>query len=545
MSKQWWQNAVIYQIYPRSYKDANNDGIGDLVGITQQLDYLSWLGVDAIWFSPLYPSPWKDGGYDVADYTDINPQIGTLTDFDNLLAAADERGIRVILDLVPNHTSDQHPWFQESRTNRDNPRADWYIWKDAKPDGSPPNNWQAFFGDEGAWQWDATRKQYYLHSFLPEQPDLNWRNPNVRTAIYDAIRFWLDRGVAGFRVDVIDFMMKDEQFRDEPPNPAYDPAVNIPRDQTLHIYSAYQDEVHEVIREMRAVFEEYDDRVFIGELTYEITLDKYLSYYGTDDELMLPFNFKPLEMTMWGKNPTAAAMKAYIDTYEQAVGDRPANWVFGNHDVVRVATRVGQRARVYTMLLLTLRGTAFLYQGDEIGMENVDVPPAQMKDPFGINVPGQGRDGCRTPMQWDATANAGFSDAGVETWLPLSPDYQTVNVDAQSKDETAFLLLTRRLIDLRREKPALRQGRYTPMQNVPSEIVGYFRQHTGQQLAVLLNFSDQEQDMMLAPVGEGRVLISTLLDRNNTVPLKQIVLRPYEGVVVQLPTDTSGLLPLD
>ncbi len=545
MSK-WWQNAVIYQIYPRSYKDTNGDGIGDLVGITEQLDYLSWLGIDAVWFSPLFPSPWKDGGYDVANYTDINPNVGTLADFDALLDAADERGIRVILDLVPNHTSDQHAWFIESRSSRDNPKADWYIWKDAKPDGSPPNNWQAFFGDEGAWQWDETRGQYYLHSFLPEQPDLNWRNPEVRAAMCDVIRFWLDRGVAGFRVDVIDFMLKDAQFRDEPPNPDYDPAVNIPRDQTLHIYSAYQDDVHEVIREMREVFEAYEDRVFIGELTYEVALEKYLTYYGENgDELMVPFNFKPLEMTMWGREPSAQQMKTYIDNYEAAIGERDANWVFGNHDVTRVATRVGERARAYMMLLLTLRGTAFIYQGDEIGMENVDVPPEKMQDPFGINVPGQGRDGCRTPIQWSAAPNAGFTAPDVSPWLPLGPDYETVNVDVQSNDPTSFLTMTRRLIDMRREKPALLEGSYIPMADVPSDVLGYYREHGGQRLVVLLNFSEYEQGVTLAPVAEGRVLISTLLDRENTVPLKSVVLRAYEGVVIQLPTDTSGLLPLD
>ena len=546
MSK-WWQNAVIYQIYPRSYKDSNRDGIGDLAGITEQLDYLSWLGVDAVWFSPMYPSPWKDGGYDVANYTDVNPNVGTLDDFDTLLAAAAERDIKVVLDFVPNHTSDQHAWFIESRSSRDNPKADWYIWRDAKPDGSPPNNWQAFFGDEGAWQWDETRQQYYLHSFLPEQPDLNWRNPEVREAMYNALRFWLDRGVAGFRIDVIDFMLKDAQLRDEPPNPDYDPDVNIPRDQNLHIYSAYQDDVHEVIREMRAVFDSYDgDRVFIGEITYELAMEKYLSYYGeNNDELMLPFNFKPLDMTMWGRKATAAQMKNFIDTYEAALGKKyDANWVMGNHDVTRLATRVGDLARVYGMMMLTLRGTAFIYQGEELGMENVDVPREKMKDPFGINVPGQGRDGCRTPMQWSDKPNAGFTEADVEPWLPLGPHYETVNVAAQEDDPDSFLTLYRRLIDLRRETPAL-QGIYKPMASVPEDVVGYYRQKDGQRIVVLLNFSDREQDVDIAPVGEGRILLSTLLDRTNVIPLKSVVLRANEGVVIQLPTDTSGLYPIE
>jgi alpha-glucosidase len=539
----WWQTGVIYQIYPRSFMDSNSDGIGDLNGITSRLDHLEWLGVDAIWLSPMYPSPWKDGGYDVADYTNVHPDFGTLDDFDRLIREADAHNIRVILDLVPNHTSDQHQWFIESRSSRDNPKADWYIWRDPKPDGSPPNNWTAFFADESSWEYDETRGQYYLHSFLKEQPDLNWRNPEVRAAMYDSIRFWLDRGVGGFRVDVIDIMLKDAELRDDPPNPDYDPEVNIPRDRTLHIHSAYLDEVHEIIREMRQVIDEYEDRVFIGELTYEITLDKYVSYFGpNNDELMIPFNFKPLEMTLWGKTATAEQLQAYINRFEAALGPgRQGNWVFGNHDVPRLASRVGPQARAYAMLMLTLRGTPFIFQGEEIGMTNVDVPPEKMQDPFGINVPGMGRDICRTPVQWDATPTVGFTDPDVQPWLPVGDNIDTINVEAQRDDPTSMLTLYRRLIELRRALTALNQGLFYPINDLPPGIIAYSRQFNDQRFVIVLNFTEDAREMSVTGFEVGHVILSTLLDRDENSDLTALTLRPYEGVLIEIPAGTQAM----
>ena len=538
----WWQNAVVYQIYPRSFNDSNGDGIGDLPGIIAKLGYLQSLGVDAIWLSPMFPSPWHDGGYDVADYQGIHPDFGTMDDFDRLLEQAQQRQIRVILDLVPNHTSDQHPWFQESRRSRDNPKRDWYIWRDPKPDGSPPNNWQAFFGDI-AWAYDETTEQYYLHSFLKEQPDLNWRNPQVREAMWDNIRFWLNKGVAGFRVDVIDFMMKDKLLRDEPPNPDYDPTVNIPRDQVLHIYSAYQDEVHDVIREMRTVFDEYDDRVFIGELTYEIELEKYMGYFGkNNDELMIPFNFQPLEMTLWGKTATAEQLMDYINRFEARLEPGQAgNWVFGNHDVPRLASRVREQARVYAMLLLTLRGSPFIYQGEELGMTNGEIPPEKQNDPFGINVPGQSRDVARTPIQWDASPHAGFTTPDADPWLPVAPNYKTVNAATQQQDPTSFLTLYRRLIDLRHRLSALNTGLYYPVAEVPSGIIAFSRQYNDQRVVVVLNFTGDARQINLTGLGRGRVMLSTLLDRDDETDLSALALRPYEGVVIDIPGGTQAV----
>ena len=361
----WWKHGVVYQIYPRSFQDTNGDGVGDLKGIIERLDYLAWLGVDAIWISPIYPSPMADFGYDVSDYCNIDPLFGSLEDFDRLVAAAHARKIKVILDFVPNHTSERHPWFLESRASRVNPKRDWYIWRDGKPDGSPPNNWLSQFGGP-AWAREARTGQYYLHSFLPEQPDLNWRNPEVRTAMYDVLRFWLDRGVDGFRVDVIWLLIKDAALRDNPPNPNYRPTeAGIHR--FLQVYSADQPETHEVIAEMRSVLDRYDERVLIGEIY--LPIERLVTYYGQDLRgAQLPFNFQLLH-TAW----TAAAVGKLVTDYEVALppGGWP-NWVLGNHDQPRIAARVGEaQARIAAMLLLTLRGTPTMYYGDELGIGRV------------------------------------------------------------------------------------------------------------------------------------------------------------------------------
>src|SRR3984893_12179357 len=453
----WWRHGIFYQIYPRSFQDSDGDGIGDISGVIERLPYLVALGIDAIWLSPIFPSPMADFGYDISNYVGIDSIFGTLDDFDALLSAAHARGLRVILDLVPNHTSDQHPWFTESRSSRDNPKRDWYLWREPRADGTAPTNWLSEFGGS-AWAWDAGTRQYYYHAFLAQQPDLNWRNPEVRRAIYDVMRFWLRKGVDGFRVDVIWHLIKDDQFRDNPPNPNFR-IGRPPHEALLTLYSADRPEVLEVVAEMRRVVDAFEDRVLIGEIY--LPIHRLVAYYGED--LLgahLPFNFALLSAP-WHARDIARR----IDDYERALpaGAWP-NWVLGNHDRPRVASRVGQaQARVAAMLLLTLRGTPTMYYGDEIGMHQVAIAPGQVRDPFEKNVPGigVGRDGCRTPMQWDATPHAGFSKA--QPWLPLPDDHVHENAANLGADRQSILCLYRALIGLRKRTPALVSGAYVPL----------------------------------------------------------------------------------
>lgn len=527
----WWQKGIIYQIYPRSFKDSNGDGVGDLNGIREKLPYLKWLGVDAVWLSPIYPSPMADFGYDISDYTGIDPVFGTLEDFDALLAEAHGLGLRVLLDLVPNHTSEEHPWFRESRSSRDNPKRDWYIWKDPAPDGGPPNNWLSVFGGSG-WEFDARTGQYYYHAFLKEQPDLNWRNPEVRHAMSDVMRFWLDRGVDGFRVDVIWHMVKDEEFRDNPPNPDYQP--HLPSyDTFLTTYSADRPEVHDIISEMRAVVDSYPgDRLLIGEIY--LPLERLVMYYGAGgDGVHMPFNFQLIQMP-WN----ARLIAATVDAYERELPENGwPNWVLGNHDKKRIASRVGRaQARVAAMLLLTLRGTPTMYYGDEIGMEDVPIPDSRIRDPFARREanPGHGRDPQRTPMQWDASPGAGFTTG--EPWLPVAADLERVNVRAQQDDPRSMLTLYRRLIDLRRREPALAVGSYEPVP-APGDLLAWRRLFNERRLLTVLNLGSHSAEFPLpgnvpAPY---RVLISTHLDREGDEIRGTVGLRPDEGVVLESP----------
>jgi alpha-glucosidase len=522
----WWQTGVIYQVYPRSFQDSDGDGVGDLAGIRRRLDHLVWLGVEAVWISPIYPSPMADAGYDVADYCGIAPEFGTLAEFDALLAEAHARGLKVILDFVPNHSSDAHPWFVESRASRDNPKRDWYIWRDPAPDGGPPNNWLANFGGS-AWTFDAATGQYYHHAFLPQQPDLNWRNPAVRAAMHAAMRFWLDRGVDGFRVDVIWHLMKDAAFRDNPPNPAWQPhQASI--DRLLQVHSADQPEIHEVVADMRNLLDGYADRVLIGEIY--LPLERLVAYYGRDLRgAHLPFNFQ-LIFAAW----SAPGVARLVAEYEAALppGGWP-NWVLGNHDQKRIATRIGAaQARVAAMMLLTLRGTPTLYYGDEIGMENVPIPPDRVQDPWGRREPGLGlgRDPARTPMPWDEGPNAGFSTG--TPWLPLGPDHRTRNVAALARDPHSILSLYRSLIALRRAHPALHAGAYAPV--LATEDVFAFERHAeGERVLVALNFG-QATRMLDLPALPARRLLSTRLDGEAALPPGPLALRPEEGVILRL-----------
>lgn len=530
----WWQRGVVYQIYPRSFKDTNGNGVGDLQGVIEKLDYLHALGIDVLWLSPFYPSPMADFGYDVADYCDVDPLFGDLATFDRLVAGAHTRGLKIIIDWVPNHTSDQHRWFIESRSSRDNPKRDWYIWREPTPSGGPPNNWGSFFGGP-AWTYDTQTGQYYMHQFCKEQPELNWRNPEVKAAMFDTLRFWMKRGVDGFRMDVIGLIIKDEALRDNPPNPnapAHLPANDL-FSRLLQVYNMDQDDVHPVIREIRGVLDEYDDRCGIGELWGP--LDRWVKYYGTDGgELHLPFNFRLMDGMAWN----AGQMRAVVDAMEAALPDFAwPNYVLGNHDRTRLAARFGgeAQARVAAMLLLTLRGTPTIYYGEEIGMEDVPIPPEKIQDPQGVNLgPERTRDVCRTPMQWDAGLNAGFSPPGVETWLPLADDFATRNVAALAADPTSIFTLYTRLLHLRRVTPALYGGSYCPLDVGYDDVYVYVREDDAQRYLVALNFAAEPRTLAIPGETAGRVILSTHLDREEAVSLDALTLRANEGVIIAL-----------
>ena len=507
----WWRDAVFYQIYPRSFQDSNGDGVGDLPGITARLDHLKGrpdsLGIDAIWLSPFYRSPMKDFGYDVSDYRDVDPAFGTLADFDVLLREAHRRDIRVIVDLVPNHTSDEHPWFAESRSSTDGPKRAWYVWHPGRGDG-PPNNWQSWFRGVGpAWTRDATTGEWYLHHFLPGQPDLNWWNDEVRAAMDDVMRFWLDRGVDGFRVDVAHALVKDPALRNNP-------RVRVMGRPALR--NRDLDEVHEVHRRWRRVLDEYPDRMAVGEVHVR-DAKRLVRYYGRDDELQMPFNFFLLRQP-W----SAARFRAVVEEWERLLPPHAwPNATLSNHDEPRHATRYGlERARVAAMLLLTLRGTPFLYYGEEIGMTNVPIPADRVVDVVG-------RDGERTPMQWDASANAGFTTG--DPWLPVAADADRVNVSAQRDDPRSLFSFYRTLIRLRRSSPALRRGTYRGLPSAPG-VYAYERVAEGERLVVVLNFTERDHRVDLLVPG-ATLVVST--DPDRTSADARTVLRGNEGVVVR------------
>jgi glycosidase len=527
----WWQTAVVYQIYPRSFKDTTGNGVGDLQGIIDEMDYLSdTLGVDAFWMSPFYPSPMADFGYDVSDYRDVHPMFGDLTTFDRLVTRAHEAGLKVIIDFVPNHSSDHHPWFLESRSSRENPRRDWYVWRDPKPDGSPPNNWLSVFGGP-AWELDERTGQYYLHSFLKEQPELNWRNPAVKAAMLEVMRFWLDRGVDGFRVDTVLFLMKDPAERDNPPN------VGGPRhlhkslgayDAQVHKHDQGHPDVHQVFREVRAVLKEYDPpRMALGEM-HVFDWKRWGSYYGADlDELSMPTNFGLLR-TPW----TAMGVRGVVDGVEAAVplGAWP-NYVLGSHDDPRLATRLGGHgSRQAAVLLLTLRGSPTLYYGDELGMREAEIPPDRRQDPWILTEPELGRDGCRTPMQWSPEPGAGFTTAE-EPWLPVGDDHAVRNVRSQLADPDSPLNLYRRLLRLRRGSAALRTGSYLPLDHVPPGCFAFERSQGAERVLVAVNFSPEPLSFD-APGFAGRIAVSTHRASEGDEVTFELRLQPHEAVVV-------------
>ena len=525
----WWQRGVIYQIYPRSFMDSDGDGVGDLPGILARLDHLTWLGVDAIWLSPVHPSPMDDFGYDISDHTGVDPVFGTMDDLDRLVAAAHARGLRVLLDWVPNHTSDQHPWFVASRSSPADPKRDWYVWRDPRPDGGPPSNWLRYVGDS-AWRWDDRTGQYYYRVFLDSQPDLNWRNPAVQEAMFDTLRFWLARGIDGFRIDALVVLVEDDQLRDNPPNPSYRQGRDFPYMRELSVWNVDRPETRELAARMRKVVDEFgDDRVLLAELG--LPLEQIVAYYGSgSDGIQVPFNFELLT-TAWD----ARVIGGYVDRYLAALpaGAWP-NWVLGNHDTPRVAARLGPaQARVAAMLLLTLPGTPTLYQGEELGLKDVPIPPGQALDPIAHLVPGRGRDPERTPMPWDGGPGAGFTTG--RPWLPVGDGNRARNLAAQRDDPASMLTLHRRLLQLRRQTPALVAGAYVPV-GVDGDVLAYLRADPGgDRWLVALNLGSSPARLAVpGPSPAGRVALSTHPGRDGQPVAGSLELDGDEGVVVQL-----------
>jgi alpha-glucosidase len=516
----WWQRGAIYQIYPRSFSDSSGDGVGDLRGIIERLDYLDeTLGVDAFWLSPYYPSPMADFGYDIADYCDVDPVFGTLADFDELVEQSHRRGIRVVVDWVPNHTSNAHPWFAESRSSRDNPKRDWYVWRDPAPDGGPPNNWESTFSAVGpAWTLDETTGQYYLHSFAREQPDLNWDNPEVESAMHDVLRFWLDRGVDGFRIDVIHKLGKDPDLGDHEPELRHD--EDWPT-------------VHERLRRIRAVVDEYDDRVLVGEV-YLLDLRRIVEYVNTGDQLDLAHNFVFVHLP-WDARAVRASVEEFATLAEQTAW--PA-WFLANHDHPRPASRYAttpdngeRRSRMATMLVATLRGTPFVFQGEELGLPDAEIPPERVVDL-------DGRDPERAPIPWlppsQAGEGAGFTSG--TPWLPVVEDAERLNVATQAGDPGSTLSFTRRLLQLRREEPALQGGAQRSV-DAGAGLFCFTRELDDSSFLVALNFSSEQVPLALAEdlAQNARLELSTDSARElGEITLHELVLGPDEGVLLRL-----------
>jgi alpha-glucosidase len=512
----WWRGAVVYQVYPRSFQDTDGDGVGDLRGISERLPYLAALPIDAIWISPIFPSPMLDFGYDIADYCGVDPIFGSLEDFDRLVAEAHERGLKILLDLVPSHTSDRHPWFRASRRSRDDPKRNWYVWSDPGPGGGLPNNWISEFGGP-AWTWDDATGQYYLNIYLSEQPALNWRNPDVHRAMADVMRFWFRRGVDGFRVDAVEHLAPDAELRDNPLNPQWREHEGPARSH-LRTFTAHQPDGYMAAKEMRRVADEFPDRVLLGE-AYG-TLTEVVGYYGDAlDGFHLPFNFE-LVSAPWD----ARHIADFAAAYEAALppGAWPT-WVLGNHDRSRIASRIGaSQARVAMMLLLTLRGTPTIYQGDELGLTDSVIPPDLVQDPWEKRVPGQGlgRDPVRTPMPWSDAPQSGFTSG--QPWLPIPHD---TTVDAQEREPGSMLDLTRRLLALRRGEPAIRIGAYESVE-LADGVLAFRRRHGQRAVTVALNLAPCSRPVAL----EGRVLLSTRPDRSDGAFDGRLL--PDEGVIV-------------
>jgi len=496
VTTEWWRGAVIYQIYPRSFRDTNNDGIGDLRGIAEGLEYIASLGVDGIWISPFFTSPMRDFGYDVSDYCGIDPSYGTFEDFDRIIERSHALGLKVIIDQVYSHTSDEHAWFKECRADQTNAKADWYVWADPKPDGSPPSNWQSVFGGS-AWQWDGPRKQYYLHNFLTSQPDLNVHNPQVQEAVLDVMRFWLDRGVDGFRLDALNFSMHDPELRDNPPSGAPIDEVTRPFDMQIKQYNQSHDDIPAFLERLRGVLDEYDDRFTVAEVGGPNPLAEMKAFTEGGKRLDSAYNFDFL----YAPDLTAARVRASLNQWDGTPDEGWPSWAFSNHDAPRSITRWsteknrGQIARLSLLLLLSLRGNPIIYQGEELGLPQGFVPFEDLLDPEAIaNWPHTlGRDGARTPIPWVASApQAGFSQAN-QTWLKVDRDHTALAIDQQVKDPTSMINYTRNLLDQRRALATLVSGS-SELLDTPDEVVAFIRSGTGDDVLCAFNLADYPVD---------------------------------------------------
>ncbi|WP_300271268.1 alpha-glucosidase family protein [Halomonas sp.] len=499
----WWRGGVIYQIYPRSFMDANGDGIGDLAGITEKLDYVASLGVDGIWLSPFFTSPMKDFGYDVSDYRDVDPMFGTLDDFKALLAKAHSLGLKVMIDQVISHTSDQHPWFQESRADRHNAKADWYVWADPKPDGTPPNNWLSIFGGP-AWTFDPRRRQYYLHNFLSSQPDLNFHHPEVRAAQLDNMRFWLELGVDGFRLDTVNFYFHDAELRDNPPVPEGEaktlgaPEAN-PYTWQRHVYDLSRPENLDFLRELRALMDEYPGTTTVGEIGDDNPLERMAEYTAGGDKLHMAYTFDLLNTPH-----SAAYLREVIERFQRLAGDAWPCWALSNHDVVRSATRWGADEdplaypKAALAMLFSLRGSVCLYQGEELGLPEAEVPFERLQDPYGkvLWPEFKGRDGCRTPMPWEPSGNGGFTAEDVEPWLPVEARHLPLSVARQEDDSASVLNATRRLLAFRTAHPALVDGDLT-LVDIGEDLLGFRREKGDERLLCVFNLTGEARETRL------------------------------------------------
>ena len=541
-TRKWWQNTIIYQIYPRSFQDTDGDGIGDLKGITSRLDYFRYLHVGALWINPIFSSPMKDFGYDISNYRNIDPIFGTLDDFDELLDEAHKRELKIILDFVPNHTSDQHPWFVESRKSRNNPKRDWYVWADGVNDG-PPNNWQSRFGGS-AWEYDNATDQYYFHQYLPEQPDLNYRNADVFESMKDILTFWLEKGVDGFRFDAVKFLLEDPLLRNESCvlGDEHNTICHNPSYKDLnHTFTGNVPGIHNILNEWRKHVESYSGRLMVIEI-YD-NIPTVMSYYGDMEECGFPFNFLLVKLPQ--QNWTGTGVNATISKWLDASPDGAwPNWVVGNHDNHRIASNLGTRmSALVNMLLLTLPGTPTSYYGDEIGMTNVFVPFNETQDPRGIINRNRSRDPERSPMQWDNSLNAGFTD-GNRPWLPVASNYTSVNVELEKRDNGSILNVYRHLAALRAEVTALQGIVYAPV--YADQNLFIFRRgdySDTQQYVIAMNLGHETvshvwEHVTLATTGV--IIVSTSMDRNgNSISRTDSDLRPGEGVVVQINMEAS------
>jgi len=535
VNKEWWRGAVIYQIYPRSYQDSTGDGIGDLNGITQRLPYVASLGVDAIWISPFFTSPMKDFGYDVSNYCDIDPMFGTLDDFDRMIATAHDLGLKIMIDQVLSHSSDQHPWFEESRISKDNEKADWYVWADPNLDGTPPNNWLSIFGGP-AWQWDGQRHQYYLHNFLDSQPDLNLHNNDVQDALLDSVRFWLDRGVDGFRLDTINFYFADKELRSNPAlsmderNNSIAPSVN-PYNHQRHVHSKNQPENIAFLKRFRALLDEYPAATSVGEIgDAQFGLELMGEYTKGDDRIHMCYTFEFLSEEYLD----AKRVKTIFQQLMDAAPDGWPCWALSNHDIKRHTSRWNldeQSRRMFVLLMMCLRGSVCLYQGEELGLPEADIQFEDLQDPYGIEFwpEFKGRDGCRTPMVWDADkANGGFSDA--KPWLPVPNEHLALSVDAQNDAGESLLNYYRAAVSLRKQHRVLGVGEQSEM-SVDGNVLSFKRSVEGETMFCAFNISEHAATIEL-PEGDWE-LFGGQLGASTKLNGRTVELAPNQAVLAE------------